>query len=74
MIHQPLISGGGITGQTTDIQIEAEEMVKVKNMFIDLFVKHTGQKREKVAQDMERNKWMTAEEALASGVIDKIVK
>lgn len=74
MIHQPLISGGGITGQTTDIQIEAEEMVKVKNMFIDLFVKHTGQKREKVAQDMERNKWMTAEEALAYGLIDKIVK
>ena len=74
MIHQPLISGGGITGQTTDIQIEAEEMVKVKNMFIDLFVKHTGQKKEKIAQDMERNKWMTAEEALAYGLIDKIVK
>lgn len=74
MIHQPLISWGGITGQTTDIQIEAEEMVKVKNMFIDLFVKHTGQKREKIAQDMERNKWMNAEEALAYGLIDKIVK
>ncbi len=73
MIHQPLISWGGITGQTTDIQIEAEEMVKVKNMFIDLFVKHTGQKKEKVAQDMERNKWMTAEEALKYGIIDKIV-
>ncbi len=74
MIHQPLISGGGITGQTTDIQIEAEEMVKVKNMFIDLFVKHTGQKKDKIAQDMERNKWMTAEEAMAYGIIDKIVE
>ena len=74
MIHQPLISWGGITGQTTDIQIEAEEMVKVKNMFIDLFVKHTGQKKDKIAWDMERNKWMTAEEALAYGIIDKIVK
>jgi len=73
MIHQPLISWGGITGQATDIQIEAEEMVKVKNMFIDLFVKHTGQKRDKIAQDMERNKWMTAEEALKYGIIDKIV-
>lgn len=73
MIHQPLISWGGITGQATDIQIEAEEMVKVKNMFIDLFVKHTGQKRDKIAQDMERNKWMTAEEALKYGIIDKII-
>ena len=73
MIHQPLISWGGITGQTTDIQIEAEEMVKVKNMFIDLFAKHTGQKTEKIAQDMERNKWMTAEEALKYGIIDKVI-
>jgi len=73
MIHQPLISWGGITGQTTDIQIEAEEMVKVKNMFIDLFAKHTGQKNEKIAQDMERNKWMTAEEAMKYGIIDKII-
>ncbi len=74
MIHQPLISWGGLTGQATDIQIEAEEMVKVKNMFIDIMVKHTGQKREKIAQDMERNKWMTAEEALEYGLIDKIIK
>lgn len=74
MIHQPLISGGGLTGQATDIQIEAEEMVKVKNMFIDIMAKHTGQKTSVVAQDMERNKWMTAEEALKYGIIDKIIK
>ena len=74
MIHQPLISWGGITGQTTDIQIEAEEMVKVKNMFIDIFAKHTGQKTATVAQDMERNKWMNAEEALKYGIIDKIIQ
>lgn len=74
MIHQPLISWGGLTWQATDIQIEAEEMVKVKNMFIDIMAKHTGQKREKIAQDMERNKWMTAEEALEYGLIDKIIK
>lgn len=48
-------------------------MVKVKNMFIDLFAKHTGQKTEKIAQDMERNKWMTAEEALKYGIIDKVI-
>jgi len=74
MIHQPLISWGGLTGQATDIQIEAEEMVKVKNMFIDIMAKHTGQKTSVVAQDMERNKWMTAEEALKYGIIDKIIK
>lgn len=74
MIHQPLISGGGITGQATDIQIEAEEMMKIKKMFINLMAGHTGQKADKVAKDMERNKWMTAEEALAYGLIDKIVK
>ncbi len=73
MIHQPLISGGGITGQATDIQIEAEEMLKVKSMLNGIIAKHTGQNPEKVAQDMERNKWMTPEDALAYGLIDKII-
>ena len=74
MIHQPLISGGGITGQATDIQIEAEEMMKVKSMFIDIMAGHTGQKPEQVEKDMERNNWMTPEEALEYGLIDKIIK
>lgn len=74
MIHQPLISGGGLTGQATDIQIEAEEMMRIKKMFIEIMAKHTGQKADTVAKDMERNKWMTAEEALKYGLIDKIVK
>ncbi len=73
MIHQPLISWGGLTGQATDIQIEAEEMMKIKKMFIEIMAKHTGQKMEKVAQDMERNKWLTPEEALKYGIIDKII-
>ena len=70
MIHQPL---GGAEGQATDIVIQAEEILKVKNMFIDLITNHTGQKKEQVAQDMERNKWMNAEEALKYGIIDKII-
>lgn len=74
MIHQPLISGWGITGQATDIQIEAEEMLKVKEMLTWIMSKHTGQKKDKVAKDMERNKWMTPEDALAYGLIDKIIK
>ncbi len=74
MIHQPLISGGGITGQATDIQIEAMEMVKVKKMFIELMAKNTGQDIKKVEQDMERNNWMTPTDALKYGLIDKIIE
>ncbi len=74
MIHQPLISGWWITGQATDIQIEAEEMMKIKKMFIGLMAKHTGQKIDKVAKDMERNKWMTPEESKEYGLIDKVLK
>jgi ATP-dependent Clp protease protease subunit len=48
-------------------------MIKVKNMFIDIVAKHTGQKKEKVAQDMERNKWLTPEEAVEYGLVDKII-
>ncbi|MFA6256619.1 MAG: ATP-dependent Clp protease proteolytic subunit [Candidatus Absconditabacterales bacterium] len=70
MIHQPL---GGAEGQASDIVIQAEEILKVKNMFIDLMAKHTGQKIETVANDMERNKRMNAEEALKYGIIDKII-
>ena len=74
MIHQPLISGGWITWQATDIQIEAEEMMKVKQMFIDIMASHTWQNVKQVEKDMERNNWMTAEEALKYGLIDKIIK
>jgi ATP-dependent Clp protease, protease subunit len=74
MIHQPLISGGGITGQATDIQIEAEEMLKVKKMINGIIAKHTGQSPERVSQDMERNKWMTSEDALEYWLIDKIIQ
>jgi len=74
MIHQPLISGGWITGQATDIQIEAAEMMKVKKMFIKIMSDHTGQDIKKVEQDMERNNWMTPEDALKYGIIDKIIK
>ncbi len=73
MIHQPLISGGWLTGQATDIQIEAEEMMKIKKMFIDIVAQHTWQKKEKVGIDMERNKWLNPEEALKYGLIDKII-
>jgi len=74
MIHQPLISWWWITWQATDIQIEAEEMLKVKDMLNTIIAKHTGQKKDKIAKDMERNKWMTPEDALEYWLIDKIIK
>ncbi len=74
MIHQPLISGGGITWQATDIQIEAMEMIKIKKLFIELMAKNTGQDIKKVEQDMERNNWMTPQDALKYGLIDKIIE
>lgn len=73
MIHQPLISGGGISGQATDIQIEAEEMLKVKKILTEIIAKHAGKKYDAALADMERNKWMSPEDALAYGLIDKII-
>lgn len=73
MIHQPLISGGGISGQATDIQIEAEEMLKVKKMLTEIIAKHSGKGYDEVLADMERNKRMSPEDALAYGLIDKII-
>jgi len=73
MIHQPLVSGGWITWQATDIQIEAMEMMKIKKMFIELMSKNTGQDIKKVEQDMERNNWMTPQDALKYWLIDKII-
>jgi ATP-dependent Clp protease protease subunit len=73
MIHQPLLHGGGISGQATDIQIEAKELVKTKDRLNEILAKHTGQKSEKVKADMERNYYMSAEEAKAYGIIDEVI-
>ena len=73
MIHQPLISWGGISGQATDIQIEAEEMLKVKKNLTEIIAKHCGKNYETCLADMERNKRMSPQEALEYGVIDKII-
>ncbi len=70
MIHQPL---GGVQGQATDIIIHAEEIMRIKKLLIDIMAKHTGQPPEKLEQDMERDKFMSPEEALEYGIIDKII-
>lgn len=73
MIHQP---SGGARGQATDIQIQAEEILKMKKNLTEIYVKHNskGKTFAQLTADMERDKFMSAEEALAYGLIDKIVE
>lgn len=73
MIHQPLIHGGGISGQATDIEIEAKEMAYHKQRLTEILAEHSGQKFEKVKADCERNLYMSAEEAKTYGLIDEII-
>ena len=71
MIHQPLV--GGISGQATDILVEAKEMAHTRKTLEEIMAKHTGQTFEKVNRDMERNNYMSAEEAKAYGIIDEVI-
>jgi ATP-dependent Clp protease protease subunit len=71
MIHQPL---GGAQGQASDIEITAREILKLKDELYTIISNHTGQSFEKVAQDSDRDYWMKADEALAYGMIDEVLK
>lgn len=71
MIHQPL---GGIEGQATDIQIHAEEMVKMKKRLNEILASETGRKLSQVEKDTERDFFMSATEAKNYGIIDKILE
>lgn len=73
MIHQPLVWGGGIAGQATDIEIESKELQENKTRLIEILAKHTGQSKDKVRSDSERNFYMSSEEAKAYGIIDDIL-
>jgi len=73
MIHQPLISGGGISGQATEIEIEAKEISDTKKKLNEIIAKHCGQTVEKVTRDSERNFYLSAEEAKVYGLIDEVI-
>jgi len=76
MIHQPLIyggDGGGLTGQVTDIDIETKELLITKDKLLDILAKHTGQQKDKVRADSERNFYMSAEEAKKYGIVDDVI-
>ena len=70
MIHQPL---GGAQGQSTDIQIQAREILRLREVGNDILCRHTGQPREKVMADTERDNFMTAEDAKVYGWIDEVI-
>lgn len=70
MIHQPL---GGVAGQASDILIEAEEIKKCRDELCNILAEHTKRSFDKVFQDMDRNHWFTAQEAVDYGLVDKIL-
>ncbi len=70
LIHQPM---GGARGQATDIGIQARQILKIKDRLNDIFVKHTGQSKENIERDTDRDFYMTAEEAKKYGLIDKVI-
>ncbi len=72
MIHQPLIAGGGLSGQVTDIQIRADNLLKTKERLNRILSANTGKDYETICLDTERDNFMTAEDALAYGLIDKV--
>jgi len=71
MIHQPL---GGFQGQATDILIHAGEIKKIKDNIISILSFHTGKKKNEVARDIERDLYLSADESLKYGIIDRVIK
>jgi len=71
MIHQPL---GGFQGQATDIDIHAREILRIREELNEIMAKHSGQKLKKVAEDTERDNFMSAEEAKEYGLIDDVIE
>ncbi len=70
MLHQPY---SGITGQAEDIRIQAEEVLKDKKLLNAILAKHTGQDPDKIAKEIERDRYMNAQEALSYGIVDEIL-
>lgn len=70
MIHQP---SSGTRGKVTDQEIDLQEALRLKRLLEQIMAKNTGQKLEKIHEDMERDKWLTAEEAKKYGIVDEII-
>ncbi len=73
MIHQPLIAGGGLQGQASDIEIHAREMIRTKNRLTEILVQHTGRDFDAVAKATDRDNYLTAADAKDFGLVDEVV-
>ena len=71
MIHQPL---GGTQGQASDIEIEAREIIRIKQTLSEILANHTGKKADDIVRDSDRNKWMDSKESLDYGLVDKVLE
>lgn len=74
LIHQPLIGGGGISGQTTDVKIHADHLVYTRQKMNQMLSQMTGQSLETIQRDTERDNYMTAQQAMEYGLIDKVIE
>ncbi|MEL1133782.1 ATP-dependent Clp endopeptidase proteolytic subunit ClpP [Desulfitobacterium sp. THU1] len=74
LIHQPLIGGGGISGQATEIEIHAKHLLRIKERMNRILAERTGQTMERIEADTDRDRYMTAEEAKAYGLIDEVLE
>jgi ATP-dependent Clp protease, protease subunit len=72
-LHQPLITGEGITGQASDLAIHAEEIQRIKDELNNLIVSHTGQPKDRVERDTDRDYFLTPTEAIDYGLIDGVI-
>jgi ATP-dependent Clp protease protease subunit len=73
LMHQPLL-GGVMEGQATDIEIEAREMMRIRDRLYDIYSKATGQSVERITRDCDRNKWLDDEEMVEYGLVDQVLK
>jgi ATP-dependent Clp protease, protease subunit len=72
LMHQPLL-GGVLEGQATDLEIEARHILRMREQLYAIYADATGQTKERIAEDCERNKWLTADEMLQYGLIDRVL-
>ena len=73
LIHQPLISGG-ISGQATDIDLQAKEIVRMRSVLNEILARHSGQTIERIEKDTDRDYIMSADEAKTYGLIDEVIR
>ena len=73
LIHQPSMSGDGSYGQSSDLEIQAREIMRIRTLMEQMLAENTGQPVDKISRDVERDKFLTAQEAVEYGIIDDIL-